>query len=98
MPHTLQKIDFKVVVLTSTAAVAVLIVALSLIYFCVSFCFAAPRLGLLKDMFDLAVTKTLLSMFTTLVTAALTYIFGQHIVAAIGDRIRGNTTATSETK
>ena len=63
--------SLKIVVLSCTAVLGGLIVGSSII-----FLLKAAAWSAYKDVFDLAVTRTLLPLFTTLVTAALTYIFG----------------------
>jgi hypothetical protein len=84
----MARIDTRYVVLVSTAALSVLIVALSLVFFFEAYSIPTDRFGSLKEAFDLAVSKVLLPMFTTLVTAALTYIFGKQLVSALSERIR----------
>jgi hypothetical protein len=86
----MKETSIQFVVLTFTAFVSLLIVVLSLLFFHDSFQLPADRLGLIKDAFDIAVTKALLPMFTTLVTAVITYIFGKQLVSALADRLRAD--------
>lgn len=88
--NQMRTINTKYFVLIFTAAVALIIVVLSLLFFYEAFNLNLPadRLGAIKETYDLAVSKVLLSMFTTLVTAVLTYIFGKQLISAVADRIR----------
>ena len=78
----------KYIVLPFTAAISLTILALSLLFFYEAFALPADRLGSVKD-------AVLLPMFTTLVTAALTYIFGKPLVSAVADRIRASAKAST---
>ena len=85
-----------VAILTGALGLAILVV--SLLYLYESFVLPIDRLGPVKDAFDLAISKVLLPMFTTLVTAVLTYIFGKQLVSAISGRILANATNTRVAK
>lgn len=80
--------DTRRLVLIAIATLGIIDAALSLFYFYESFHMPADRLSLVKDGFDLAVSRVLLPMFTTVVTAALAYIFGKPLVVALADRLR----------
>lgn len=75
----------KGVVFAFTAAISVTIVILALVYWYESHALPVDRLAVVKDAFELVVSRVLLSMFTTLVTAVLTYVFGKQLVDAVSD-------------
>ena len=82
----------KYVVLVFAATISLIILVLSLFLFYEAFSLPADRLASVKDAFDITVAKVLLPMFTTVVTAALTYIFGKQLVSAVSDRLRAEAT------
>ena len=86
----MTRIDPKFVVLSFAAIIGAIIVALSLLVFYSTFSLPADRFGLVKDAFDMVVSKVLLPLFTTIVTVSLTYIFGKQLVSAVSDRIRSS--------
>jgi len=88
--RTMTRIDPKFVVLSFAAIIGAIIVALSLLVFYSTFSLPADRFGLVKDAFDMVVSKVLLPLFTTIVTVSLTYIFGKQLVSAVSDRIRSS--------
>lgn len=59
--------DTKKAVLVFTAVISLVTLAMSLLFLYEAFELPGDRFALLKDAFDLAVSKVLLPMFTTLV-------------------------------
>jgi fructose-specific phosphotransferase system IIC component len=84
--------------LASTAIIGAAIFALSLLAFFNAFRLPADKWGLVKDAFASVVPTVLLPMFNTLVTAALTYIFGKQLVPALSERIRAKASEQRRTQ
>jgi ABC-type Na+ efflux pump permease subunit len=80
--------DAKRIALIAIGLLGVTIVVLSLMFLYEASSLTADRFAPLKDAFNLAVSQVLLQMFTTVVAAALTYIFGKQLVSALSERIR----------
>lgn len=87
--------NVKVVVFAFTGAIGIIILVLAFVYWCDSFTLSVDRAAVVKDAFDLIVSHVLLSMFTTLVTAVLTYVFGKQLVSAFSGWLlkKGSTNA-----
>jgi hypothetical protein len=86
----MSAINTKAFVLIAVAAIGFVMAGAAILLIYDSFTLPAERVKIIEEAYDVAVLKILAPMFTTLITAALAYIFGEELVSSWAHRIRGD--------